>query len=112
MNIVLIGDGGHGKVVRDLILLHRNYNLVALLDDKYKGTFTKDNVIFGPISSVDQIIKLYSDVKFVITIGDNKVRRDIVHKLNFPKKLLCYAYSSDGYHKSQCHDWSWICFYG
>jgi len=85
MNIVLIGDGGHGKVVRDLILLHRNYNLVALLDDKYKGTFTKDNVIFGPISSVDQIIKLYSDVKFVITIGDNKVRRDIVHKLNFPK---------------------------
>ncbi|MBS4197572.1 acetyltransferase [Lederbergia citri] len=84
MNIVLIGAGGHGKVVRDLIVLHKNIKLIAFLDDKYKEVCKKGNIIVGPIPFAKTIMSMFPDVKFVITIGDNKVRKEIISKLNLP----------------------------
>jgi len=84
MNIVLIGDGGHGKVVRDLVLLNNNIKLVAFLDDKHKEVCKKDNIIVGPISFAKTIMSMFPDVKFVISIGNNKVRKEIINKLNLP----------------------------
>ncbi|MBS4220182.1 acetyltransferase [Bacillus sp. FJAT-49711] len=84
MNIVLIGDGGHGKVVQDLVLLHKNIKLVAFLDDKHTEVCKKGNLIVGPISFADTIMSMFQDVKFVISIGDNQVRKKIINKLNLP----------------------------
>ncbi|MBW8348404.1 acetyltransferase [Bacillus sp. IITD106] len=84
MNIVLIGAGGHGKVVRDLILLHKNIKLIAFLDDKYKEVCKENNIFVGPISFVKTIMSMFPNVKFVITIGNNKIRKEMISKLNLP----------------------------
>jgi acetyltransferase EpsM len=34
--IVVIGEGGHSKVIQDIIFAVGGYQIIAILDDKYK----------------------------------------------------------------------------
>ncbi|PEA53595.1 acetyltransferase [Bacillus pseudomycoides] len=89
MKIVIIGQGGHSKVVQDILLSNKGYEIIGYLDDRYEEITIVDNSYFGPILTAHEMIKFFNQIKFVIAIGDNKIRKEIVGKLGLPDD--CYA---------------------
>lgn len=78
-DVVLIGAGGHAKVIADIVLKSGD-KLVGFLDDnaeKQGSEIFKGYKVIGTISDVNK----YSDCYFVIAIGDNKTRARIAEKL-------------------------------
>ena len=80
--IMIIGAGGHAKVIIDIILQRKkilNDNLVikGILDDTFKGN--EEKKIFGiPIvGKINKILELSSDIYYIIAIGNNGVRKKI-----------------------------------
>lgn len=86
MKIVVIGRGGHSKVISDMILSEQDNEIVGFLDDKYEDVRLIENIYYGPISSVNRLIDYFDDIKFVIAIGDNKIRQSIVQRLNLSEE--------------------------
>lgn len=82
MNIVIIGDGGHSKVVKDIIVSNKRYTIVGYLDDKYERETYMDNSYYGPISYIYEIVQQFHEVKLIIAIGDNKIRKEIWERLS------------------------------
>ncbi|UAL50267.1 acetyltransferase [Metabacillus dongyingensis] len=82
MNIVIIGEGGHSKVVKDIILSIGKFNILAFLDDKYDQMLISDHIFYGPISAYKYLIKNYMDIKFIIAIGNNEIRKKITTQLD------------------------------
>lgn len=80
MNIILIGDSGHGKVIVDIVRSNGD-NVVAKLDDKYSEAFNENNCFFGPVSNVKDLIK-EKQAKVIISIGSNSIRRKVVERLS------------------------------
>ncbi|WP_246943880.1 acetyltransferase [Bacillus pinisoli] len=82
MNIVIIGHGGHSKVVSDIILATEGIQVLGYLDHKYKTKEVINNFICAPISEVREIKENNDDVRFVMAIGDNRVRKEIIETLD------------------------------
>lgn len=76
--IILIGDSGHGKVIEDCIR-SQGSKVIAKLDDRYKEQFYEDSVIKGPIELIEDL--LIDEVKVVITIGSNSIRKYMMERL-------------------------------
>ncbi|WP_413307809.1 acetyltransferase [Bacillus sp. 1P10SD] len=85
MRVILIGQGGHSKVISDIIRATKNHKLVGYLDDRYKSLDIIENFISGPVSAANFIKKVHQDIKFIIAIGDNKTRKKIFHDLGLSK---------------------------
>lgn len=88
MNVVIIGNGGHSKVVKDIIASNKKYTIVGYLDDKYEMGVYVENSYYGPISFIYEIMQQLNEVKLIIAIGDNKVRKEIWERLNLSND--CY----------------------
>lgn len=82
MNIVLIGDSGHAKVIKDIILANGDY-ILGILDDKYTDVFKEDKIIKGPITYLHELL-VDEQVKVIIAIGNNRIRQQIVSRINIP----------------------------
>ena len=98
--IVIVGAGGHGRVVADMIDLLNNQNninktnIVGFLDDdiRLKGKIINKKPVLGPIKNLKDIE--YDEV--VITIGDNVLRRKLfVDFLSHGKRfsVICHPNS-------------------
>jgi acetyltransferase EpsM len=85
MDLVVIGEGGHSKVIRELIRSKSDYKIVAILDDKYDELTVINDIYIGPISSAHLLLNRMNHLKFVIAIGNNEVRKLIVSKLGLSK---------------------------
>ena len=98
--IVLIGAGGHARVVIDILLqriqLGDNLEIIGILDDSYKNNEKK--LLFGIpiIEKVDKVQDL-KNCEYIIAIGSNKIRRIISEKYNLtyytaihPKAIISY----------------------
>lgn len=81
MKIVVVGHGGHSKVIADQILSDEKNTIVGFLDDKYVELRLSDGSYLGPIASAKEILNIFNDVKFVIAIGDNRVRQSTFKNL-------------------------------
>ncbi|PFJ08211.1 acetyltransferase [Bacillus cereus] len=81
MKIAIIGQGGHSKVIQDIILSNNEYEIVGFLDDRYESIVIVDDLYYGPISTAYDMINYFHQINFVIAIGNNKVRKIIVEKL-------------------------------
>ncbi|MFJ8531427.1 acetyltransferase [Bacillus sp. NPDC094106] len=79
--IALIGQGGHAKVITDMIQANIGYQVVALFDDKYKRLCKEHGIWYGPISSIAPLL-VEVRFKIVIAIGNNALRKRIVQQLN------------------------------
>ncbi|OOE00239.1 acetyltransferase [Anoxybacillus kestanbolensis] len=79
--IVVIGEGGHSKVVQDLISSSECYQIIAILDDKYEEMVEKNGILYGPISSVHDVLARDGCAKIVIAIGNNHVRARIAQRV-------------------------------
>lgn len=86
MDLVVIGEGGHSKVIRELIRSKSDYKIIAILDDKYDELTIINDIYIGPISSAHLLLNQMNHLKFVIAIGNNEVRKLIVSKLGLPKE--------------------------
>lgn len=77
-SVIVIGGGGHAKVVIDCIQCAED-NVVGILDDALEvGT-----KIFGiPVLGKLKSWKNHKDKKFIIAIGNNEVRRSIAERMN------------------------------
>ncbi|MBZ5202006.1 acetyltransferase [Planomicrobium chinense] len=79
MNIILIGDSGHARVITDN-LASCGHQVIAKLDDKYSKLFKESGCWFGPVLEVHSLIEQES-AKVIVAIGANAVRRKIVESL-------------------------------
>lgn len=91
--IIIIGSGGHAKVVADIILtrekeLNEDLKIIGFLDDNFKK-LKYDNIfnipIIGNLNNIDNFNK-NEDYFFIIAIGSNEVRKKIskkYQKLNY-----------------------------
>ncbi|MGO4496781.1 acetyltransferase [Paenibacillus sp. 2RAB27] len=84
MQFVVIGEGGHSKVIREIIRANKANEIVAILDDKYDALILKNGLYQGPISSAHQIFGLGNELKWVVAIGNNERRKSIIAKLGIP----------------------------
>lgn len=86
MKIIIIGQGGHSKVIQDIVLSNENMKVFGFLDDKFK-TFSYENGMYiGPVKSALELVKNVEDIKFVIGIGQNRIREKIVEALALEEK--------------------------
>lgn len=79
MKVIMVGNGGHSKVIQDIITCLKNHDVIAILDDLYEEINERKGVIYGPIAHLNQLIK--QDVKVVIAIGNNEIRKRLFQKL-------------------------------
>lgn len=80
--MILIGQGGHSRVIRDTILATEGLQLLGYLDDKFQSlSMASDGLYAGPIQSVWELIERIHGVKFVIAIGNNPIRKRIYESL-------------------------------
>lgn len=82
MKIMIIGQGGHSKVVRDVILSNRKNQIIGFLDDQYKKLVMTEKGFCGPISAAGKMVNWFGDVRFIIAIGNNQIRKTIVRRLD------------------------------
>jgi acetyltransferase EpsM len=81
MKVVVIGHGGHSKVVSDIIRSNNSLQIIGYLDNMYERNQSLNNLIFGPISAAMQLKEEHKNVKFVVAIGDNRTRKLVFEKL-------------------------------
>lgn len=84
-NVIIIGAGGHGKVIADIIIKSGD-KVVGFLDDNLeRGTKVIEQYVI--IGKINDCIKLQEDksLLFIIAIGNNYIRKDIYekYKLNY-----------------------------
>lgn len=85
-NIVIIGAGGHAKVVADIILkrkeiLKEELNVIGFLDDNFQDLEYKE--IFNiPLLGNTDLIKEFKNknYEYIIAVGNNLVRKKIAEK--------------------------------
>jgi len=76
-SVIIIGAGGHAKVIADMIIKSGNF-LLGFLDDNKK---ISETVLGYPIlGKLEDIYKFYKTAKFIIGIGDNYTRKQIADK--------------------------------
>ncbi|OXM85232.1 acetyltransferase [Paenibacillus rigui] len=84
MQIAVIGNGGHSKVVTDLIRSIPGYRIQAILDDKYEAEAQDGDVCTGPLSCVPGLLQSEPELRFIVAVGHNATRQTIVSRLGLP----------------------------
>lgn len=86
IKIVIVGQGGHSKVIRDIISTNKDMQVAGYLDDQYDTLYKRDQLYFGPVKSFKRLLTSIDDLKFIIGIGNNIIRKAIVQKIGVPEK--------------------------
>ncbi len=76
--LLIVGAGGHGKVVADTAYESGRWEKIAFLDDRYPVLKSiLQWPVLGTISQASVLIEEYSNI--VVAIGDNVLRFELVH---------------------------------
>ena len=86
--ILLYGASGHGKVVAEILELH-NQVIEGFIDDNSSLT----TLLIYPVYQPNKLIEL-TDCKLIVSIGNNRIRKNIVEKLNAKYLNACHPSSS------------------
>ncbi|WP_017726180.1 acetyltransferase [Halalkalibacterium ligniniphilum] len=79
--IIVLGSGGHSKVVRDMILGQKRYRMIGQLDDKFTKVTKKNSTYIGPLFYANELAEVEKEAFFVVCIGNNKIRKEVVEEL-------------------------------
>jgi len=79
MRVIIIGNGGHSKVIQEMVIM-LNHKIIAILDDKYEEECLEQGIIHAPLSSLKRLLNDHT--KVVIGIGDNSSRKRIAELIN------------------------------
>ncbi len=78
--LLIVGAGGHGKIVADLARNLRRWDRIAFLDDRFPGSTTVSEwEIIGKISDANKHMAEFYEA--VVAIGVNSVRLELLKKL-------------------------------
>ena len=78
--LLIIGAGGHAKVIADAVLLKKEYEIIGFADDNIKiGTPVFGN--YSIVSTLESISSLAFD-EFIVAIGNNETRKKIFKSLS------------------------------
>lgn len=97
-NLLILGAGGHGKVVAEAALSSKRWNKIAFLDESYPARqCLLDWEIIGKASDAESYLADYADA--VVAIGHNERRMALIQELldngfNLPKIIHSRAYVS------------------
>ncbi|MCA1061468.1 acetyltransferase [Rossellomorea aquimaris] len=83
MRVVIIGNGGHSKVVQEMVI-RQGYSIHAIVDDKYGSERVIDGIVYAPLNSIHKMRD--KEMKVVVAIGHNMVRMHVVSKLKLPSE--------------------------
>ncbi|TFI75721.1 acetyltransferase [Carnobacterium divergens] len=75
VKMLVIGDGGHSKVIRMMIDKSSNRNLSVIADDIFKSCFNEKQVTYLPLNRIDFNKQKYEES--IIAIGNNHIRKKI-----------------------------------
>lgn len=76
--IVVVGAGGHGKSVADLLLLQNEYELIGFLDDAYPSALKVWGFpVLGKVTAETFSSLQENAASFVVAIGNNELRESI-----------------------------------
>ncbi len=85
-NVVIIGAGGHGKVIADIVVKSGD-NVVGFLDDSKDvgDVIIEKFTVIGKVEDCEKLQQENKNLFFVIAIGNNYVRKEIFekYKLNY-----------------------------
>lgn len=77
--LLIVGAGGHGKVVADTAIEIGRWEKIAFLDDKYPLiTSTLNWPVLGTIEQASSFIKDYSEL--TVAIGNNSLRVELLRR--------------------------------
>ncbi|SDN21830.1 acetyltransferase [Alkalicoccus daliensis] len=88
-DLVIVGNGGHSKVLRDIVLREAQFRIVAVVDDAFEEAYMKDHKLHVPFMGVEPIRRTFPDAKWIIAVGTNEIRKKIFKRLAIP--LTSYA---------------------
>lgn len=77
---VLVGAGGHAKVITDIIE-RNNCEIRGFIDDNFKGDQFLRYPVLGGIDAVPSLMEEDPSLTFIISIGSNPIRKKIAEKL-------------------------------
>ena len=77
-DVIIIGAGGHGKVIADIAKLN-GYKEIYFLDDDINKHKIGEYQIIGTSKDIDKYKEKYD---FIVGIGNNKIRKKFSLKLN------------------------------
>jgi len=75
--LIIIGAGGHGKVVADIAIKTNQYKRICFLDDNVK------NAILGLeiVGTTNDLINWLDSAEFFVAIGDSRKRENYINKI-------------------------------
>lgn len=81
--VLILGAGGHGRVVLDILLQARQYDVVGLLDSNpdIHGRRVDGIPVRGGIDELEKISARLNVRGVIIAIGDNGVRRGLARQI-------------------------------
>lgn len=77
-NLIIIGAGGHGKVVADIALSMKTYRQIYFLDDDCSKQLLKGTKLIG---SIDKAVDFRKTSDFIVALGENTQRKKIQMEL-------------------------------
>lgn len=77
--IIIIGAGGHGVSVAEIIQITNDFNIIGFLDNSHNNHETIGIKNLGPIDNIQHYLS--SDLNVFIAIGNNKIRKLIHEKI-------------------------------
>lgn len=84
--LVIIGAGGHGKVIADLAVKN-GYSDICFVDDNTVGEWVSYPIV-GCVCDVEKLAD--ENTEFVIGIGNNKIRKMIAEKYSLNWAVLVH----------------------
>lgn len=84
-DIVIIGAGGHSKVVADAAI-RAGFRVRGFIDDHAMSAPLPGYDVIGTVLDLINDSKFQGDIVAVVAVGDNSTRMQIVEKLALPKE--------------------------
>ena len=76
--LIIIGAGGHGKVVADIAIKMNKWSSIAFLDD---DASIRESMGVKVIGTIDEAFTYAGEADFFVAIGNNKMREAIQERL-------------------------------
>jgi len=84
-NLIIIGAGGHGRVVADIAIKMNKWTKIAFIDDDETIVKPLGMKVLGKIADIDKYI---DDHDIFVAIGNNTIREKIQTKLEMKRAVI------------------------
>lgn len=84
--LLILGAGGHGKVVSEIAFLMKKWDVISFLDDDTNKDKCLSFDVIGKIKQLESFIDEYDDV--FVAVGNNDIRKKLIDKVVSHKQSI------------------------